>query len=218
MPKKPSIATLIERYNATLSGDLQGWIEEMKQGSDRVAAIVGATLLDEQLRALLLNFFVDERTLGKSDGSSWGRLFGPEGPLGASANRSALALALGLIPVDLYEDLTIIRRVRNVFAHGLHGLSFQHPEVAAACEQLRIVPAALPEEWHADLTPRIRYILTVTHAAIEVDGRARHGPPRRVIPDNIFFRPRWDLEREPGQEPMANPFRHLDPDVASDST
>lgn len=215
MPKKPSINTLIDRYNANLTADHQGWIGEMKAGSDRVAAIVGATLLDEQLRDLLLAFFVDERTLGKNEAQPWARLFGPDGALGPAASRSTLALALGLIPKDLYDDLQIVRRVRNVFAHGLHGLNFQHPEVAGACHELKIVRDALPQEWHPDLTPRMTYILTVVITAIELDQRTSLGPPRREVPDNTLYRMRWDVERLPGKAPMAIPFRGLDPGAPS---
>lgn len=215
MPKKPNINTLTDRYNAHLTADHQGWIAEMKAGSDRVAAIVGATLLDEQLRELLATFFVDERTLGKNEAQPWARLFGPDGALGPSASRSTLALALGLIPKDLHDDLQIVRRIRNVFAHGLHGIDFGHPEIARACGELGVVRDALPPEWHPDLTPRMTYILTVVIAAIELDQRTSQGPPRREVPNNTLFRMRWDIERLPGRAPMAIPFRGLDPGASS---
>lgn len=105
MAKKQSLRGLTQELNAEQLQDWAGWIAEIKTSSDRAAALLGTTLLDELLAALLRGAFVDEAAIANRDYRPSATLFGPDRPLSSFSAKIALAYALGLLPTDLYEDL-----------------------------------------------------------------------------------------------------------------
>src|SRR5688500_8611921 len=95
--------------------DLTQIVEELRSGSDRAVAIVGVALLDEKLRQALEAVF--DPTLSTHDRAE---LFeGPAAPLGTYASRTRMARALGWFRDDFQEDLRLLGRIRNRFAHQL---------------------------------------------------------------------------------------------------
>lgn len=117
--------------------DLSGFGEEFRAESDRAAAILGAALLDECLRQLIASFLIDDST--KVD-----KLLSVDRPLGTFSSRRLAAYCMGLIGEDEYHDLQIVGRIRNDFAHDLHGLSFSTQAVADRCGELRVPKALAP--------------------------------------------------------------------------
>jgi DNA-binding MltR family transcriptional regulator len=121
--KKPLEETLVK------SRDYQGFLDELQGEGDRNAAIIGAAFLDEQLRQLLVNYFVnDEKEVAL--------LTSGDSPLGAFAARIRAAYCMGLISKEDFEDLKIIKDIRNAFAHQLHGRSFSDSDIAEAYARL----------------------------------------------------------------------------------
>ena len=119
------------RTETTLkSQDLQGFINEFHSESDRATAVLGAALLDEKLLQLLETFFVDDK-------AQVDLLLQTEQPLGSLGARIRIAYCLGLITRNHFDTLTIIKGIRNAFAHQLHGLSFATPSIAKECDKLR---------------------------------------------------------------------------------
>ena len=112
------------------SRDLQAFLNEFHTESDRATAVLGAALLDEKLLQVLETFFVDDK-------KQVNPLLKPEGALGSFAARIRVAYCLGLLTRDLFDTLTIVREIRNAFAHQLHGLSFATPSIAKKCDKLR---------------------------------------------------------------------------------
>ena len=51
--------------------------------------------------------------------------------------RIKLAFALGLIDAHELNECEIIRKVRNDFAHAVHGLSFADHKVSGLCDRLK---------------------------------------------------------------------------------
>lgn len=112
------------------SGELTMSLWEMHNGSDRVAAILGSALVENELMHLLETKFWD-------DGDR-NALFNSKGaPLQTFASRILMAKALGLISAKMAGELNRVRSIRNTFAHALLSIDFAHPEVAAYCEALR---------------------------------------------------------------------------------
>lgn len=105
--------------------DYKGLQAELDISSDRAMAILWPTILDEKLAILLRSFLVK----GKVSED----LFEFRQPLGAFSDRIKLAYALGLLTDFEFQDLEIIRKIRNEFAHGLHGLSLADPNVKSMC-------------------------------------------------------------------------------------
>jgi len=90
-------------------------------------------MLDEQLAALLKAFLLD---IEESR-----RLFRSEGSLGTFSVRIDVSRAAGLISAEEASDLHTIRRIRNDFAHKLHGLSFANDSIIDRCRNIATVTA-----------------------------------------------------------------------------
>ena len=104
--------------------------------NDRAIAIVGATFLDILLEHTLRAFLVD-------DEKEVDKLLQPDQPLGTFSGKITMVYCLGLIYRPVRDDLNLIRRIRNEFAHNLYA-SFEDEKIKAWCSSLK---------WH-----RIAYV------------------------------------------------------------
>ena len=124
--------------------DLEGFHAEINKGNDRTAAIVASSYLDECLRQLLKAFLID-------DSKKVGELVGDEKsndcPIGTFSSRILTCYCLGLIAKHEMHDLTLIRKIRNYFAHSLHGASFDDENIVSCCSAL-IVGKSAPKNWN----------------------------------------------------------------------
>ncbi|MGH2639103.1 MAG: hypothetical protein ACRDF4_07480, partial [Rhabdochlamydiaceae bacterium] len=94
---------------------------------DRAMAILGAAFLDERLYHLLDNFMLEDsssKELLKRDILDFG-------------SRIELSYALGLIGPEMKLDLNLVRKIRNSFAHDLHGRCFEDSDIKERCAKLR---------------------------------------------------------------------------------
>jgi mannitol operon repressor len=113
--------------------DWQSFHDELFKESDRACVILGAAYLDESIGILLANFFIDDPKVVKN-------LISADvlnAPLSTFASRITAAYCLGLIDKIQYNDLNTIRKIRNLFAHGLQGISFEDGRVIKECEKLK---------------------------------------------------------------------------------
>lgn len=133
-------------------------MEEFQKESDRAAVIVGAAFLDEHLLDLLRGFLV-------ADGEA-NRLLAPDGPLGSFGTRIRAAYCMGLISNDERNDLVLVQRIRNAFAHDLHGLSFDNERIKSRCLQLSAGAHTLGGELAN--SPRQRFVTGVVILAQRV--------------------------------------------------
>ncbi len=69
-------------------------------------------------------------------------LFRGYAPLSTFSAKIELCYAMGFISKKLYRSLTLVRKLRNDFAHEKHGVSFQEPKyrqrflaILAGCER-----------------------------------------------------------------------------------
>lgn len=92
-------------------------IEEMEATSDRAAAIVIASLVEDRLTSALQAAIADAPSIKKD-------FFRSSGPLGSFAAKIDLALLLDLLTEDARNDLNTMRRIRNAFAHELKPTQF----------------------------------------------------------------------------------------------
>jgi mannitol operon repressor len=114
--------------------DWEGFYEELQNETPRAAVIIAAAFLDGRLRQLIANFMVEDSKvvdglLGTEDN--------PDCPLSTFASRIKAAYCLGLISKGEYADLNTIRKIRNHFAHKMHGLSFDDDEIVSWCNSLQ---------------------------------------------------------------------------------
>lgn len=138
----------------------QGDMEEMKkqvyaEENDRGACL----LLTADLENALDNAIKARLTLDKNE---LDEMYGQEGPLGSFSRKIILASAIRIVGPITKHNLTIIRHVRNAFAHARIPMSFQTPEVHTACEGFKLIHAWVGEvhmlaAFEPDWTTRLRF-------------------------------------------------------------
>lgn len=149
--------------------DISSFLAELSRETDRGLPLVGAAVIDEQLARTLGAFLaqgkVSERLLN-----------GATAPLGTFSARIDLCRALGLI--DDYEcrEISLIRKVRNEFAHAKHGLTFDDARIVGLCTSLESDLPAGPGLESADA--RFRFQNAVACIALR-----------------LYYRPDW-VQRE----------------------
>jgi mannitol operon repressor len=132
--------------------DFSKFLRELQAETDRGLALVGAAVVDDKLRETLAAFVVE--------GAKVDRLFdGGNAPLGSFSARADACLSLGLIDDFEHQEISLLRKVRNEFAHGLHGTSFNSEPIHGYCSGLK---SELPEgAGHPTKDPRFRFINSV---------------------------------------------------------
>ena len=137
----------------------EAFYEELQSESPRAAAIISGAFLDSLLRDLIASFMIEnDKAVDELLGSDKNL----ETPLSSFGARIKTAYCLGLISKLEYHDLNLVKKVRNRFAHKLHGYTFKNEEIQGFCCKLQS-PKIL-EGGPIKIVPshRDRYILTVS--------------------------------------------------------
>lgn len=120
-----SINTLKKEYNFKLRmPDAAQFMSELLGESDRAAVILASSQLDDLLAnaiALRMGESMDIMALDIE------KIFRPSGPLGSFSARAEVANLFGIIENETYEQLTILREMRNACAHSKHPITFNDP-------------------------------------------------------------------------------------------
>ncbi|MBC7981792.1 transcriptional regulator [Candidatus Parcubacteria bacterium] len=153
------------------------FLKEFQGESDRGAAILAVSMLDQKLKDVLLDFLIDCK-------ASSDLISGYNAPLGTFSSRLNICYSLGLISDNEYNDATIIRRIRNDFAHKFEfDFSFKSQKVAALCWNLK---GDVPRERHYyNDDPRAMFIHGVVFLYVNLLYREEHVNERRLK------RPNW---------------------------
>jgi hypothetical protein len=161
---------------------------QLKEQSDRGAAIIGGSFVEYYLERLLI---ARMRSLSKKRRED---LFDGFGPLAGFSSKIEIAFALNLIGELARSDLQTIKSVRDKFAHEIQGdeWSFAHPWVVAKCNALRLVDIVGAPIWPGGGTPdrktsRGQFILSVYLLSSQLDGEA-------VVNEPTLYSPRFLIE------------------------
>jgi DNA-binding MltR family transcriptional regulator len=100
-----------------------------EEQNDRALVIVGAAFLDTLLANILITFLID-------DEKEVEKLLQYDQPLGTYGNRIGAAYCLGLIGKTVRDDLRLVGKIRNRFAHDLYA-SFEDQKIQSWCSSLR---------------------------------------------------------------------------------
>jgi DNA-binding MltR family transcriptional regulator len=133
--------------------------------SDRSIAIVGASLVEAVLEHALAAKFVSHRYVK--------RLLA--GPLGRFSVKIDVALAIGLIEEEIWEELHRIRKIRNEFAHHVRLRSFNDKTIRPLCEALWLVTDRRPAAF------RTRYVIVCANLATFIGATGVTRVPRSRI-------------------------------------
>jgi mannitol operon repressor len=147
------------------------FLAEFQKETDRGAALVGAALIDTRLESLLRSHLLQSKATEEL-------LEGGNAPLGTFSSRIRMSYALGLITELEFKECEIIRRVRNDFAHGVHGLTFQDQKLSALCNNLK---ANTPDGKRFDGNPRQLFINSVVLLSLALWYRPDYAAQHKVV-------------------------------------
>ena len=132
---------------------------------DAVSSLLLKDRKNDRALALVLGSFVDsvleaniKARLRDTEHSA--DLFGERGPLGSFYWKIQIARMLGLITKDEARELDLIRKVRNHFAHKLHGGTFSEAPVRQLCAEFAVFRRNLPASKHGHPRERQAFFLT----------------------------------------------------------
>jgi len=98
-------------------------------GDDRAIVIIGSAFLETILEHILIEFFPEDEKEVEN-------LLNYNGPLGTYGNKVRMIFCLGLVNKIVIDDLKIIGKIRNKFAHDMY-VSFKDDDVHKWCKQLK---------------------------------------------------------------------------------
>jgi hypothetical protein len=97
--------------------------------NERAAAVVGGAFLDTLLEHILFNFLIEDQREVQ-------RLLAPEQALGTYGSRITIVYCLGLIGKIVRDDLRLVGKIRNRFAHDLYA-GFGDEPIRSWCVALK---------------------------------------------------------------------------------
>lgn len=121
MAKRDPLKQLIRKFPAPK--ELEGIMKSLSQETDRSAAIIAAGVIEGLLEKIIIH------KLTNKDSNLVGQLFNNRGPMSDFHSKILIASAFGIISKNAEQDLTKIKTIRNVFAHAIHAISFDIPEI-----------------------------------------------------------------------------------------
>ena len=102
-----------------------------RQINDRVCAIISAAFIEGCLGDLIAT------KMQSLSGTLRKKLFEGTGALSTSVARIDVAFGLGIIPKKWYDDLILIARIRNRFAHNVSISSFEDGDIPVLIGKMR---------------------------------------------------------------------------------
>jgi Mannitol repressor. len=111
--------------------------DEVFRQTDRASAIVSSALLEELLERLLLAYLVDNVSVKRD-------LFEGIAPLSTMSAKINLAYYLGLLGQNEFDDLKLIKNIRNDFAHSFEGINFETQRIKDKCLLLKTLKSTKP--------------------------------------------------------------------------
>ena len=129
MGQKRSLSSYLSRHDPD-NEEFKTVTNELHAGSDRVAAIMGAALVENGLRKCIEAALVDP-------GDKAALFLEPGAPFHSFKARIVAGRALGLYDAETGADLDRIRDIRNQFAHALLSIDFDNEHISNACDKIR---------------------------------------------------------------------------------
>ena len=143
--------------------ELANFTQEFNRESDRGAALVAASLLDERLKGIIRKFFLDSKV-------SHDLLDGVNAPLGTFSARISAAYALGLIQKNEFDELNLVRKIRNEYGHKWKEVNFDDAPIADLCRSL---PWSGPQDIGEKDKPRARFNFAIVALLTDLLWRER---------------------------------------------
>jgi len=112
----------MEKENEPEIDQLTKFLSLYNKETDRGAALTASARYEDQLEEIIRAFLLDTDVNDE--------LFkGGNAPLGTLSSKAKLAFTLGLIEKQEYDQIDIIRKIRNEFTHEWEDISFERGRV-----------------------------------------------------------------------------------------
>ena len=121
------------------SGQWSRFFDELRLESDRGATILASVWIEKLLERKLRAMFA------KGNSATQRKLF-DNGPFSNLFSKTLAAHGLGWIDSDTFHDINLIRKIRNLFAHELHGLDLESRKVQQLIDQFK-TPSRYYYDW-----------------------------------------------------------------------
>lgn len=131
-------------------------------GDDRAIVIIGGSFVDIILDHILLAFLPEEDKEVE-------RLLQYDQPLGSFGNKVRVAYSLGLIEKVVKDDLKLVGKIRNRFAHDLYA-SFDDENIKSWCRDLKWHKISMMMDPPIDATIRDLYQVGVNQLIVFLNG------------------------------------------------
>jgi hypothetical protein len=120
----------------------------------RAAAIILSSLVET-----ILELAISSKMVRLNERNFESMFRGGTAPLSSLSAKIAMAFALGLVGAELRSQLDRFRSIRNVFAHAMVRVTFDHPEIVEEC--LKLDPQKIIEGRYEPATdsPRERFTM-----------------------------------------------------------
>ena len=135
-----------EQLNATFA--------EIFKQSDRASAVVSGGILEEILQRMITAFFLPHSNVRKS-------MFDGLTPISTFGAKIDLSYHIGLINKTEYEDLKLIKKIRNNFAHSIKGINFETESIKDRCLQLQTLNKTNPPQVVFDNIKNIKTLFQI---------------------------------------------------------
>jgi mannitol operon repressor len=138
--------------------------------SDRGCALVAGEAFNELLASMLARLFVESKASGALLNG------GGNAPLGTLSARIRACFALGLVSKDEYDDLDLVRRIRNSAAHFGEGnlFSFEHEQTVQETRRLRAKSPPYMKKIEEGMGVRGHFIGRVIGLHVALQSRREH--------------------------------------------
>jgi len=152
-------------------GHLQLELEDAKALMDALGeelhpiatAILGAVTAERNLEILLRSKFK------RKDDKTWAMLVEDiNGPLNSFSSKIVIGYALGIYDERMRNDLDIVRKIRNAFAHSRKLIQFDDPLIVN--ELGKASKLALPKKYWTGFKPQDRYVSMCYQLSIKLKG------------------------------------------------
>lgn len=97
-------------------------ISEIETQTDRAAALIAASFLEDRLEELIKTKFVEDNNL-------LSRMFKGYGPLASFSAKIDISVLMGLNDEAIAEMLRVIKNIRNDFAHDIRPIDFNTQKI-----------------------------------------------------------------------------------------
>lgn len=146
---------------------LMAFLDVSNNESDRGKVLVAAAQIDGMLEDIVRAFLID----GKQSDALF---YGPNAPCSSMFNKANIARALGLISANEFEDIDIVRRIRNEFAHSVHRTMLD-PKIADRIACLKVGLERLIEiDDPAIADPKARFSMSTMSLVSSLYNRAHY--------------------------------------------